>query len=1626
MSADTVSSPTVRLRQACSALDRRLVNQSQPVRQYSARGLFWILTVWGCLLLALLGPGDLTSAHPPAQDAGQPRSVSADNVRPTGDDPLITPTPVPIRTIDWNAFGTITPVGADADTLRAILANANRYAMTSWWAKAAARTPLDRTRTPTPNPATDPYYLSFHNQPLNYFESGVNVGRATAEALLLAISLKLGAYNEGYTSLPSLNGSTPTTTPVTAATARGRTIRLIESLAIRHRANAAHYGLTAFWGSDPTQAGPSSGADPNAPGAQNAEWSDETAASYVALAAWLLWDDPNFSDAGRDQVRELIIYEADDLLSYDIEWYRDTINNTTAEEMVWGTTILPVAMVMLPTHPHAQQWMRRNLEYMIGAFGRPQDLTPVAGGDPLHGRPVSDWLDRANIFDTGLVHNGTYNPDYQVSLIHTAQSLLAYGFAGEAMPKGALFNADAMYAAIVNHEFHGPDERCSRGPCTPTTTPCPSCSPTATRCPDTFDMPACFRPHGLPTQYSIYDTPVVPPASPSPTATAYPYYIRGSSAIYYPADLWWGWERRAQYALFDALARSDTVSGVPLGLGFDKTATVPAPTWEARHAGEVLTMQQRHLTPSPSTTPDGRIFEICPILNLCLPDPWWAQERAQCESRSDEEETAAYKIAQAYASRWLLDQRKYAQSNLPYEWRELDVGSQYPAPAGGTNEAYGVYTVQAAGTGLGSTSDNLHFVYQPWSGDVEITARIRSFDTAHADARAGIILRDSLAADAPFAMLAFLPADDSFELRVRGSVVATAPAQGRHWMKVTREGPSVQAYITDTPSDAFSWYRIDKVDVPGIGTGAFAGLAVASGVRTILHTAVFDDVHISPHALPIRGAVLANRYNATPSMTPALPGYAADNDPNTSWVAAVTPGVPDANTSAWLLYDLGGNHPISQIGITWPKGGQRQYRFAVQVAVDTTGTRVWNSAIPQLTSTGRGWAEEIYPLPAPLTGRWVRVLGQGWTAVHTATPSPTATPRQPTPTPVTHTPTNTQSPTITPTPNACLAYYSTPTWTALPSATNTPTHSVTPQWVWESSMAAVNVYGLFPSGTSTPYVTPAILASTYNPPHVPEYTRDGDPNTYWSATGLYQWIRYDLGRLRPVEKLIIAWAANAENYHVAVDLSSDGRMWTPGVGRGTQKLTSVEYIFPGVQYARYVRIMGVDDYELQIAEVTIWPETYYPVEWTARSSGATALGNTLWCSAVTATPGWNAGARSVQTVAAGDWYAVARVLDSTRAKMFGLNTGAPTPTYQNLDFALELTDSGTVRVLQRGVLVRAPLPSYSFGAIFRVGFGFPDTTPVVRWNQNAGRLLSYATPLPTPLHVEVGLYDPGAQIADAYLYAPSTTCSVQFIDVPSGSTFYDFVRCLTCRGIVRGYDCLTGTSEPCPGGYFHANSDVTRSQAAKIIALSAGFGEMPTALSFEDVPPNNAFYPFVERLYNRSIIIGYPCGGVGEPCIAPANRPYFRPYNNATRGQLAKIVSAAAVYTETPTGQAFEDVPPGSTFYRYIERLYGRGIVNGYPCGGPGEPCVRPTNRPYFRPNNTSTRGQAAKYIANTFFPSCTDAPASGPENAGKAKVPSPIPIAPLPVPIPTGSPLSVPARSGPVPLTSTPAPPGH
>ena len=75
------------------------------------------------------------------------------------------------------------------------------------------------------------------------------------------------------------------------------------------------------------------------------------------------------------------------------------------------------------------------------------------------------------------------------------------------------------------------------------------------------------------------------------------------------------------------------------------------------------------------------------------------------------------------------------------------------------------------------------------------------------------------------------------------------------------------------------------------------------------------------------------------------------------------------------------------------------------------------------------------------------------------------------------------------------------------------------------------------------------------------------------------------------------------------------------------------------------------------------------------------------------------------------------------------------------------------------------------------------------------------TPSATPTAI------PPSSTATPTATVTATTCTLAFHDVPVGSTFYEYIHCLYCRGIVGGYS----------DGTFRPGNNATRGQIAKIV-----------------------------------------------------------------------------------------------------------------------------------------------------------------------------------------------------------------
>lgn len=161
-----------------------------------------------------------------------------------------------------------------------------------------------------------------------------------------------------------------------------------------------------------------------------------------------------------------------------------------------------------------------------------------------------------------------------------------------------------------------------------------------------------------------------------------------------------------------------------------------------------------------------------------------------------------------------------------------------------------------------------------------------------------------------------------------------------------------------------------------------------------------------------------------------------------------------------------------------------------------------------------------------------------------------------------------------------------------------------------------------------------------------------------------------------------------------------------------------------------------------------------------------------------------------------------------------------------------------------------------------------------------------------------------------------TPCVMTFTDVSPGDYFYEGVRYVYCRGAISGYDDNT----------FRPYSNTTRGQLCKIVVLGEGWSlYAPPNPTFRDVPVSNPFHPYIETAYSRGIISGYECGA-GCLEFRPGS-------NVARGQLCKIVVLAQEWEIYAPPTPTFRDVPTDHPFYQYIETAYSHNIIAGYGCG---------------------------------------------------------------------------------------------
>jgi regulation of enolase protein 1 (concanavalin A-like superfamily) len=270
-----------------------------------------------------------------------------------------------------------------------------------------------------------------------------------------------------------------------------------------------------------------------------------------------------------------------------------------------------------------------------------------------------------------------------------------------------------------------------------------------------------------------------------------------------------------------------------------------------------------------------------------------------------------------------------------------DIGA--PAIAGSAQFSNGTYTVTGAGNDIWGTADQFHYVYQPVSGDVEVSVRVQSIGNTSGWAKAGVMVRQNLTAGSAHAF-AGIAAQNGYLFNRRttpGGSTTLTPESGAPpgWVRLRRVADLVTAYRS---TDGVTWTVIGTDSFP-MTAPLYVGIAVTSRNASASTTAVLTNYTVTD---------LQQAANRAPTATLTAPaGGATYTAPATINLTASASDL-DGNLSRVDFYNgaaLLASDSTAPYSMTWSNVAAGTYSLKA-TAVDTAGA-TGSSAIATVTVT---------------------------------------------------------------------------------------------------------------------------------------------------------------------------------------------------------------------------------------------------------------------------------------------------------------------------------------------------------------------------------------------------------------------------------------------------------------------------------------------------------------------------------------------------------------------------------------------------------------------------------------------------------------------------------------------------
>ncbi|HEY0715634.1 MAG TPA: hypothetical protein VGF45_23330, partial [Polyangia bacterium] len=181
-------------------------------------------------------------------------------------------------------------------------------------------------------------------------------------------------------------------------------------------------------------------------------------------------------------------------------------------------------------------------------------------------------------------------------------------------------------------------------------------------------------------------------------------------------------------------------------------------------------------------------------------------------------------------------------SSVPAPWMAGDIGAV--GLAGSTTYANATFTMEASGADIFGTADAFRFTSQARTGDFTLTARVTSLANTNTVAKAGVMIRETLAANAKNVFVALTPSGGAkFTRRTAvGGTTAVTTVTGwttPNWVRVQRQGNIFRGYVS---ANGTTWTQIGADATVTMNASVYMGLAVTSHDNAVRTTATFTNV----------------------------------------------------------------------------------------------------------------------------------------------------------------------------------------------------------------------------------------------------------------------------------------------------------------------------------------------------------------------------------------------------------------------------------------------------------------------------------------------------------------------------------------------------------------------------------------------------------------------------------------------------------------------------------------------------------------------------------------------------------------------------------------------------------------